>query len=167
MNMIIHDLTKEEFYKLHHTDYSKEKVIGKTKPIQNCKGCFLCWCKTPGRCVLKDEYQKMGENIAASDEVTIISRLTYGGYSPFIKNILDRSISYILPFFTTRKGEVHHKARYKQRFKLHVIFYGNHISEEEKEIATKLVKRNALNFNCISQEATFIANKSEIARCLK
>ena len=29
--------------------------------------------------------------------------VVYGGFSPFVKNVLDRNIGYILPFFELRK----------------------------------------------------------------
>ncbi|MDO5601326.1 MAG: flavodoxin family protein, partial [Oscillospiraceae bacterium] len=62
-----------------------------------------------------------------------------------VKNVLDRSISVLLPFFVTRKDETHHKHRYKKEFKLSVYFYGDAISPSEMETAKKLVRANCVN----------------------
>ena len=55
-------------------------------------------------------------------EMLIISKCVYGSYSPFVKNVLDRSISYIHPYFTVKNGEMHHQQRYKRDFRLKVVF---------------------------------------------
>ena len=70
-------------------------IISDTGTIRHCVGCFGCWIKTPGKCVLKDGYDNLGELLSKSEKLTIISRCFYGCYSPFVKNVLDSSISYI------------------------------------------------------------------------
>ncbi len=40
-----------------------------------------------------------------------------------------------------------HKSRYDKQINLKAIFYGDCITEAEKETATKLVNGNAINFN--------------------
>ena len=112
-----------------------------------CIGCFGCWLKTPGRCVIPDAYQCMGERLSRADELVIISKCSFGSYSSKVKNILDRSISYVSPFFVIRKGEMHHRPRYANQLTVSALFYGAEITEEEKETARSLVKANALNLN--------------------
>ena len=77
----------------------------------------------------------------------------------FGKNVMDRSISYILPFFEMRNGEMHHKSRYTNTLKIKAVFYGEDITEEEKETARELVKANAINLNGTVQEVVFVENK--------
>lgn len=144
MNLVIHDLEQKElehFYQVKPEDY----VISKEHEIHSCMGCFGCWLKTPGRCVIKDQFQQMGERFAEADQIVLISRCTYGGYSPFVKGVLERSISFILPYFTIRKGEVHHALRYRKHPIIHTIFYGDKITADERETAELLVKANGLN----------------------
>ena len=135
MNLIIHDLSKEQWEALAFPLKEETKIIDNSGKIKKCMGCFSCWLKTPGRCVIPDEYQRMGELAAKAEELTIISKCSFGSYSSFVKNVLDRSISYVLPFFEIREGEMHHRKRYDNQFLMRVIFYGSDITEEEKETA--------------------------------
>ena len=98
LKLLIHDLSKEDSINFIGNE-EDVMVICDEGTIQNCIGCFGCWIKTPGQCVISDEYSSMGENISKCNEVIIISKCFYGGYSPFVKNVMDRSISYIHPYF--------------------------------------------------------------------
>ena len=49
--------------------------------------------------MIRDGYERMGALIHKAEEVVVISEYTYGGLSPFVKNVFDRSISFVLPFF--------------------------------------------------------------------
>ena len=35
----------------------KHKIIKPQEPIHPCIGCFGCWVKTPGKCVIHDGYK--------------------------------------------------------------------------------------------------------------
>ena len=148
MDIIIHDLELESFSSIfRNIDEKKFKIISDNKKIKNCKGCFECWIKTPGKCVIKDGYQDLGESFSKADKIIIISKCYYGGYSPFVKKVLDRSIPYLLPFFRIEDNEIHHKIRYKKKFRLEVHFYGENIDREVKNTANELVKANSINLN--------------------
>ena len=136
------------------------------KKLVHCNGCFGCWVKTPGRCVIKDAYMTMGEEFSRYDEIIFVSRCTYGGFSPFVKNVLDRSISYILPHFEMINGEMHHKRRYDHTIKIAVYFYGEAISEKEKAIATQLVHANMVNFHGLVRNICFLNTIDEIKEAL-
>ena len=147
MRVIMHDLTPEQWKKLGLEAAADDIVVGNTGEAKFCTGCFGCWLKTPGKCVIPDAYQCMGERLSRADELIIISKCSFGSYSSKIKNILDRSISYVSPFFVIRKGEMHHKPRYDNKLTVSVLFYGADITEAEKETARSLVTANALNLN--------------------
>ena len=59
--------------------------------ISNCTGCFGCWTKTPGKCVIRDDAVKVYPYIAQSDTLLYISRIKYGGYDTVMKTMLERS----------------------------------------------------------------------------
>ncbi len=162
MNILIHDLSKEQFQSLFPEGYHAACIISDTGTIRHCAGCFGCWIKTPGKCVLKDGYDNMGELLSKTEKVTIISRCFYGCYSPFVKNVLDRSIPWLLPFFKIRNNETHHKRRYQNNIQLAVHFYGEKITTEERETAEKLVKANCANFYVKNYEISFSNSLKEL-----
>lgn len=128
-------------------------------------GCFGCWIKTPGQCIIRDAYGDMGQLLSQCDELLIFSRCIYGSYSSFVKSVLDRSISYIHPDFVKRNGQMHHRRRYRNRFLMKAIFYGGDMSETECETAAALVKANALNFDC-DYTVSFVKDETEIKEAL-
>ena len=73
-----------------------------------CTGCFNCWLKTPGECIFSDDASAFVRDIVNADRVMFLCPVTWGGYSPSLKILLDRSICRVLPFFETYKGETHH-----------------------------------------------------------
>ena len=40
------------------------KVIKPQGDIHHCIGCFGCWFKTPGKCVLQDGYERTGIDLS-------------------------------------------------------------------------------------------------------
>ncbi|MDR2128340.1 MAG: hypothetical protein LBP52_04665 [Burkholderiaceae bacterium] len=141
MNLLIHDLGEcPQRWGLR----ADTVVIANNHKIRPCKGCFGCWIKTPAQCVIHDDYANMGLLLAHCDHLALVSQCLYGGYSPFVSNVLNRSIPYLLPYFSVRNGETRHPGRYAGRFDCDVHLYGK-ITAREKETAQKLAQRNSLN----------------------
>ena len=162
MNILIHDLSDEQFQKLFPKANNDIYIISDTGTIRHCIGCFGCWIKTPGKCVLKDGYDNMGELLSRSEKLTIISQCFYGCYSPFVKNVLDRSIPWMLPFFKIKNNETHHKRRYQNNLQIAVHFYGENTAIEERETAKRLVKANCINFYVKNYEISFSKSLEEL-----
>lgn len=134
--------------------------------VKSCIGCFGCWIKTPGSCVIKDRCSVIPGYLSKSNEMLIITPIQYGGYSPKVKAVLDRSIGYLLPYFRIIDKEMHHKMRYDNPFKLNLYFYGKSDSEEQA-IAEKLVKANAINLGAGSSEIHFYDSVEAIGKEMK
>lgn len=131
-------------------------ILSDTGRIRPCIGCFCCWLKTPGRCVIRDGFEHMGALLSEADELLIISRCSFGGFSPFVKNVMDRSIGYLLPYFRIIRGEMHHRIRPKRApLPLRILFYGEDITEEEKAEAESYVKSVCLNLEAELRELRF------------
>lgn len=162
MRVIIHDLRADQWIETGYQAKGEDIVISDNGDNHFCVGCFGCWFKTPGRCVIKDSYQKMGEYLSMADELIIISKCSFGSYSSFVKNVLDRSISYVSPYFEVRAGEMHHQARYDNEIQFTAIFYGDDITEGEKETASNLVKANALNLNGKIGKVSFVDSPAAV-----
>lgn len=155
MKTILHDLEDTSILELESAS------IIDAKGCKNCIGCFKCWTDSD-TCCIKDKYFDNGKKLLDSDELIIISKCTNGCYSSDIKRVLERSISYVEPYFTIRNGEIHHKTKTKKRLDLTVHFYKENISKEEKEVASSLVKRNALNLNTNVPVINFYDSYKEI-----
>ena len=164
MKVIIHDLPQEEFDKLGFSP-EEYKIVDAGRKAAYCQGCFGCWLKTPGKCVYKDSLEYMGARLATSEELTVISRCTYGGYSAGVKRVFDRSIAVSQPLFTYRAWRTHHVPRYQNRPRFCVYFYGA-ASDYEKEIARELVQSNAVNLNCSSGKCVFIESAGQLKEVL-
>lgn len=144
MNLVIHDLNPTEWKLVEH-DYEGWTVISDNGLIRPCVGCFHCWNKTPGVCVMKDGFENMGQLIHRADEVVVISRYTYGGFSGFVKNVIDRCLGYVLPQFEIVGCETHHKKRYEETKPFTFIFRGPPLTKEEKAGASRYVRALCAN----------------------
>ena len=165
MDILIHDVRNLNERILSGNGQNNITVISDNGKIHPCICCFGCWIKTPGQCVINDGYNNMGALISKCGRMIIISQCFYGSYSPFVHNVLDRSIPYILPYFRTKNGETHHKNRYDNNIIFTVYFYGK-ISNEEKETARKLVTANGINFFAQKTEIYFYDNIDDLQRVL-
>ena len=150
MKLIITDI--DDFHVSIEGEY---KVIKPQDNIHHCIGCFGCWVKTPGKCVIHDGFEETGIQMSKCHELILISQCYYGGVSPFIKMVQDRAISYIHPDFVIRQGEMHHKRRYKNVISLSAYFYGENITDIEKETAQNFIEANAVNYDAIVNNVSF------------
>ena len=157
MKLIITDL--EKFNIPVEGEYN---LINPKGSIKHCIGCFGCWIKTPGKCVLQDGYENTGIDMGKCTELILISKCFYGSVSPFVKIVQDRAISYIHPNFVIRKGEMHHKRRYKNVISLSALFYGENITDEEKETARNIMEANADNYDGLVKGVHFYKTVQEL-----
>ena len=113
--------------------------------LKPCVGCFGCWVKTPGQCVITDDdANSIAKMQMRADAVVLLSRIVYGGFSADIKSYLDRSVQNIAFDFEVYKGEMRHEMRY-DRFPITIaVGYGD-VSEAEQQSFTHLLQCNALN----------------------
>ena len=154
--LIIYDIQNETL------KAKKDDILFSANPIvKPCMGCFGCWIKTPGRCVINDRCSDIPSYIAKCDELILISSVLFGCYSECIKAVIDRFIPYVLPYFRIVGGEMHHKMRHKHSFKLTVLFYGK-CDLEEMQIAENLAYANAVNFGAKSCEVKFFDELEEL-----
>lgn len=144
MPLLIHDLRRQDWEKVRER-YDGWDIVDANGENHPCIGCFSCWAKTPGECVIKDGFDRMGERIHRAEKVTVISRYTYGGFSGAVKNVFDRSLGYVLPQFEISGNETHHKRRYEEDKEFTFIFYGEGLGDREKTSAERYVKAVCAN----------------------
>ena len=160
MKLVIHDLSADKWREIAD-QYPDCTVISDNGTIRPCIGCFGCWNQDPGKCVVKDGYENMGYLIHHADEVVVISRYTYGGFSGFVKNVFDRSLAYVLPHFELVNGESHHKKRYEEEKPYTYIFYGHDISDEDKDNAIRYVHAVSTNMRTFVKDVKFIETEED------
>lgn len=148
-------------------DKGRYRIFQASQRVKPCVGCFGCWVKTPGKCVIMDRDSDFAVTMPYVREIVVISQLVFGGLSPNVKAVFDRSIGFILPFFCNVNGEMHHKQRYAKRPNLRYMFYADVISENEKVTAQKLVKANAVNLGTKNFSAHFYQSAAELLEDLK
>lgn len=163
---LLHDLEQTQINTIQEKLLPNTTVFAAAPLIKNCIGCFGCWTKTPGECVIHDRGEELPTLWASSSQVVIISRWVYGGYSPSVKACVDRSLGYILPYFRIVNNEMHHEMRYKNSFHLIVYFYGDIFTEAQKEFSKNLVKANALNYGAKEYTVYFPENIEEIQEAI-
>jgi multimeric flavodoxin WrbA len=157
MKVLVHDVDEKTF-SLPQIIENEFVAFNAKDNFAHCVGCYKCWLKTPGTCVINDELKNIGALMGNSEETIIISQNVYGGYSEKVKIVLDRSISGSMPFFTYRSGKLRHTKRYKIIKKcLTVIFYGNYL-ETEKTSMEMIVEANRSNMGF--REAKLIITES-------
>ena len=128
--------------------------------IAGCMGCFGCWVKTPGTCVIPDAGREVPRRIIQSDLLALITPVTFGGYSSILKKALDRMIPILSPFFVKIKGEVHHKPRYS-RYPVYVgIGLLPREDEESERIFKTLIERNAINAHSPTHAAFVVSGST-------
>jgi multimeric flavodoxin WrbA len=125
--------------------------------IAHCNGCFECWTKTPGICVIDDAARGVTEELVNCRLFVILTPVTFGGYSSEVKKALDRSLGWMLPYFTTIEGKTHHKPRYKHYPDLVAIGTTPGPDQELEALFHDVVDRNALNAHSPRHAAVVVA----------
>lgn len=79
-------------------DTEVEYITVKKETIKPCMGCFSCWSRTPGECVIKDDMQKIYEKINSADIIIESFPLYFFGMPSQMKALTDRCLPYMLPY---------------------------------------------------------------------
>ncbi len=89
--------------------------------IRSCLGCFSCWNKTPGQCVLRDDMASALEDILWADVIVWSFPLYYFSLPGGLKTFLDRMLPLSLPFMSRDSESGGHPSRYDMSGKRHVV----------------------------------------------
>lgn len=133
-----------------------ETVVLRELSIAHCRGCFDCWIKTPGICIIEDEARDITRKMIQSDLLVYFTPIFFGGYSQFLKAQLDRSICLILPMFGKFHGETHHKKRYETYPSLLGIGLLSDNETEQADLFREHIYRNSLNLHSPHAESVIL-----------
>ena len=118
----------------------ERKIIQKGE-LHFCLGCYSCWTKKPGECVIDDSMEQINRTFNGSDVVVYLSPIIFGQYSPNIKNAIDRWLPNVLPLFVKKPdATTGHPARYLSNPKMIIVGYGDAVSKEDSRLFKNVVK---------------------------
>jgi multimeric flavodoxin WrbA len=116
------------------------------KSITSCIGCWSCWVKTPGRCVMKDQMAETYPDYVNSDTVILLIDTAQGFINHQAKAFLDRTIPHYHPYIEIVDGECHHVARYKGYPDMVVYFDTGGLTKGEEQVIEDYLYRTAYHF---------------------
>lgn len=153
-------LDNVEATKKSKTDY--EYIDAPGLNISHCLGCNYCWLKTPGECVVKDDYEPILKKISKANQVWLITDTKFGFVSYETKNIVDRVMPLVTMNIHFVKKQMRHVMRYEKNPDWGVIYTGN----GDKDYLTKWCERVAINFEGKSLGAHRIDEIEEAVKCM-
>ena len=139
LDEIVSSYLKKKDFEIEHRAIEKNEIVP-------CMGCFGCWVKKPGECVIHDAMAELNSRCMNSDVVIYLSPVVFGQFSANIKNAIDRWLPNMLPYFLKRPdGSTIHKARYATYPKQFIIGYGESISLEDEQLFVDITMKHRRN----------------------
>ncbi|WP_333648873.1 flavodoxin family protein [Lacrimispora sp.] len=89
--------------------------------IKGCLGCFSCWNKTPGACVIHDDMTEILAKIIDADVIIWSFPLYYFSVPGSLKNLIDRQLPLNLPFMEGESDSGSHPPRYDLADQKHIV----------------------------------------------
>ena len=114
--------------------------------LKYCTGCWSCWVKTPGQCVIKDDMAMIHSAFINADLVLFAAPMKMGFPNALMKKVNDRLVALVHPYIELVEGECHHLKRY-----LNYPDWGLLLqeeipgSEEDVKLVSAIYERTALN----------------------
>jgi multimeric flavodoxin WrbA/putative sterol carrier protein len=125
-----------------------------TLDIRPCLGCYGCWVRSPGVCVIKDDMAGILNDILEADVVVCATPLNALTVSSILKNVLDRTLPLTQASFErSPTGSVRNALRFPQRW--------------QKKIATIIVGafKGEENFAAVRSMFSLYANAMSFELC--
>lgn len=114
--------------------------------LKFCTGCFGCWVKTPGQCVVKDASHDVCRAVINGDFLLWAAPLRMGFPDATLKKMMDKSIPLIHPYFVVDHGEAHHRPRYNRYPRIGLLLEKEADTDAaDLRIVSDILSRTALN----------------------
>lgn len=168
MKILLLDTTKEQIGKVIYEEIKYkikndgEYIDAGELNISHCVGCNSCWLKTPGKCVIKDDFEPVLKKMSKADQVWLVTDTKFGFVSYKTKNIIDRVMPLVTMNLHFKGNQMRHVMRYKHNPDFGIIYSG----EGDREYLTKWVDRVALNFGSRSFGAYSNDNREGAISCM-
>ena len=129
--------------------------------VRQCKGCFACWVKTPGRCDIGDGADELVRALLASELLVIASPTSMGMTTALSRRVSERMIPILHPYFEVVGGEIHHRARYARSPRVALLYGAEGCDAEDADLLVLLYRRLAINMRSTLALATSTARAPE------
>lgn len=113
------------------------------KIIKKCIGCWSCWLKTPGKCIMQDDLEQSYEKYVNSDKAIVLIDTAQGFINHHAKAFLDRSIPHYLPYIVLIDKECQHTKRYNKYPDLVFYFDTEGLTKLEEQVIEDYLYRTA------------------------
>ncbi|MCR1899034.1 flavodoxin family protein [Irregularibacter muris] len=107
---------------LKGTKWTDAEIVDVTNAnVKGCLGCFACWNKTPGKCIINDGMDEILAKIITADVIIWSFPLYYFSVPGGLKNLIDRQLPLNLPFMAEGTESGGHSLRYDLTCQKHLV----------------------------------------------
>ena len=125
-----------------------ENIFLVKQKIKPCTGCFCCWVKTPGECVIKDDMAELRSKYVTADIIVFATPLYVDNVTGIMKNFMDRLVPLADPYFEKdENGQYLHVKGFDKIQKIAVISNSGFPEQEHFQVLRLLFRRIARNFH--------------------
>jgi multimeric flavodoxin WrbA/putative sterol carrier protein len=116
------EILLQEFLKGAQSQGAETKTVYlKEKEIHSCVGCYTCWAKTPGVCVLKDDMPELLEKVRNCDILVYATPLYNFNMTSLLKAFQERLLPLLDPHLIKTEEGHRHPPRYEVNRKIVLI----------------------------------------------
>lgn len=102
--------------------WEREEVTLSDMDIKPCLGCFSCWGKTKGQCVIRDDMDNLRLKMQLADVIVESFPLYFFGMPSGVKAMTDRCLPFMLPYGGETGGDMlFHQLRDREMLKKKLV----------------------------------------------
>jgi len=125
-----------------------ENIFLARQKIRPCLGCFNCWVKTPGQCIIQDDMAGLLKKLAETDTVVFATPLYVDNVSGIMKTFMDRFMPLADPHFEKdENGQYRHVRALEKTPKIVVMSNCGFPEQDHFQVLRLLFRRIARNLH--------------------
>ncbi len=144
---------------LYNQNIESEYISVSEAEVKPCLSCGGCTDKTYGKCIIRDDGDKIFPKLLVADVWLLVSPLTWGAYSFKMKRVLDKLALIGDRHYFVKQGELVKKMNGNIK-KFYAIGVKDNCSTKEKDVFSHLI---AENINIMSIEGDSFVVNSDIS----